>query len=95
MEITREQTLAIARLAMLKLTDQEMEKYRKDLSAILSHVEKLGEVDTGDVPPLEQVFPIATRLREDIPGTPVPVTEILKNAPETEGDHFIVPKVIP
>ena len=52
--ITREEVQHIAKLARLGLTEQEVEKYQKELSAILGYIEKLKEVDVSKVEPTSQ-----------------------------------------
>lgn len=55
----------IAKLARLKLTDQEQEKFKKELSSILEYVEQLNKLDTENVPPLAQTTGIVNAFRED------------------------------
>jgi aspartyl-tRNA(Asn)/glutamyl-tRNA(Gln) amidotransferase subunit C len=83
----------IAELARLTLTDDEKEKYRLQLSAILDYVAMLQELDTQDIPPTSSVLPSQSILRQDISQASLPIDVILQNAPETTKDQFRVPPV--
>jgi len=93
MSLTIEEVEHIASLARLKLSDEEKMKYRQQLSSILDYIAMLGELDTSTIPPTSSVLPSLCPLREDLPGSPLPTTELLRNAPETEQSQFRVPPV--
>jgi aspartyl-tRNA(Asn)/glutamyl-tRNA(Gln) amidotransferase subunit C len=95
----------VAELANLELTAEERTRMLKDLNSILGYIDRLNELDTSQVEPMAQVasrygqrkeqadgFVYATR--EDIPRPCLPHEEALKNAPQTDGTFFKVPKVI-
>ena len=63
--ITREEVQHIAKLARLGLTEQEVEKYQKELSAILGYIEKLKEVDVSKVEPTSQAVLLENIMRKD------------------------------
>ena len=63
--LTTEEVKKIAKLARLELTEAEIEKYRKDLSAILEYADKLKELDTEGVKPLYQVTGLEHVVRND------------------------------
>jgi aspartyl-tRNA synthetase len=84
----------IARLARLKLTDDEALSYQKDLNSILDYVETLRELDTESVEPMSHVLPLTNVWREDKPGKADRGQSILANAPAREGSYFKVPKII-
>ena len=63
--LSKEEVIKIAKLAKLELTDAEVEKYQKDLSAILDYAEQLQEVDTDNVEPLYQVTGLEHVVRQD------------------------------
>ncbi len=94
MSVTKKDVQYVAHLARLQLTDREAEQFTDDLSKILDYMETLEELDTSDVKPLEHVIELEYRLRDDRPETPLSNDEALKNAPDTDGDYFRVPKVI-
>lgn len=84
----------IARLARLKVTDEEVRTLQGELSGILDWVEQLGEVDTGDVEPMTRVVPATMKKRRDEVTDGGIADDIVKNAPMTEGHYFVVPKVV-
>ena len=83
----------VARLARLDLTDEERERLRAQLVAILEHAAKVGEVATADVPPTAYAIPRSNVLRPDEPTPSMPVEDVLANAPDREGDRFKVPRI--
>jgi aspartyl-tRNA(Asn)/glutamyl-tRNA(Gln) amidotransferase subunit C len=93
MQITREEVRRVAELARLDLSGEEEERLVAELGAILSYVEKLGELDTA-VPPTAQAIDGAGALRDDeVTNTPE-VDRLLANAPDPWQGFFRVPKII-
>lgn len=90
--ISKEEVQHIAELAKLKLTDEELQDFSKQLGRILEHFRKLEELDTRDVEPLKHVMETENILREDEPEEPVSREEALKNAPKKRDGFFEVPK---
>ncbi|MFP4060963.1 MAG: Asp-tRNA(Asn)/Glu-tRNA(Gln) amidotransferase subunit GatC [Bacteroidales bacterium] len=84
----------LSSLARLEFKDKERENIRNDLEKIFNFVEKLKEVDTGNVEPLIFMSDEFNVLRDDIVEQTITREEALKNAPDTDGEHFRVPKVI-
>jgi aspartyl/glutamyl-tRNA(Asn/Gln) amidotransferase C subunit len=84
----------IAKLARLKLTDEEAVSYQKDLNSILEYVETLRKLNTESVKPMSHVLPVTNVWREDKPGKSDRNDSILANAPVREKDYFKVPKII-
>jgi aspartyl-tRNA(Asn)/glutamyl-tRNA(Gln) amidotransferase subunit C len=93
MRLSLEEVEHIARLARLELTPEQKTRYRKQLEAILDHVAKLQELDTGHVPPTASGLAGQTKLRADEPRHGLSKDELLKNAPEQEGGQFKIPPV--
>ena len=93
MALTREEVEHIAQLARLELTEEEIARYREQLSDVLDYVARLQGLDTGDIPPTASVLPPRTVLREDEPRPPLPRDEVLANAAETTDGQFRVPPV--
>jgi aspartyl-tRNA(Asn)/glutamyl-tRNA(Gln) amidotransferase subunit C len=93
-KITAEMVSYLAELARLRLEPDEAERMQRDLDAILGYVDKLGEIDTSDVPPTAHVLDMAARLREDRVSGVLPVSEAVRNAPEHTESAMVVPKVI-
>lgn len=98
MKLTREEVLKLARLCRLKLDDDEVERYRQELTGILNYVEQLDAVDTNGVKPTYQVTGLTSQdenaTRTDETSQQVTQPELLKNVPNTEGGHIKVKRMI-
>ncbi len=93
MEITREQVQHVARLARLELSDEELERMREQLSAILEAVGKVAELDLEGVEPTAHPLDLVNVLADDVPRASLPREEALANAPDPEDGFFGVPAV--
>ena len=93
MQISREEVLHVARLARLALTDEEVERFRDQLSAILEAVGKVSELDLEGVPPTSHPLDLVNVLAEDEPAPSLSLEEALANAPDPEDAFFGVPPV--
>ena len=89
--IDRDQVLHVARLARLRLTEEEVERMAVELSAVLEHIEKIGELDLEGVEPTSHVVPVENVLREDKPRPSWPRETMLELAPEASNIGFEVP----
>jgi aspartyl-tRNA(Asn)/glutamyl-tRNA(Gln) amidotransferase subunit C len=89
--IDRAQVLHVARLARLDLSDDEVGTMSRELSAVLDHIEKIGELDLDDVPATSHVVDVVNALRPDEPRPSLPREQALANAPEVVDDGFGVP----
>jgi aspartyl-tRNA(Asn)/glutamyl-tRNA(Gln) amidotransferase subunit C len=89
--IDRDQVLHVARLARLQLTDDEVERMSGELTGILGHIEKIGELDLDGVPPTSHVVEVTNALRADEPRPSWPREQILEQAPAVRDDGFEVP----
>ena len=89
--IDREQVAHVARLARLKVSDDEADELAVELSAILDHVDLLASVDTEGVEPTTHVVELLNVLRDDEPRPELTVEQALANAPESEDGAFRVP----
>jgi aspartyl-tRNA(Asn)/glutamyl-tRNA(Gln) amidotransferase subunit C len=89
--IDREQVLHVARLARLELSDEEVTKISGELSNILEHIEKLGELDLDGVPPTSHVVDVPNALRPDEPRPCLPREVALAQAPDVADGGFRVP----
>ncbi len=94
MRITREEVEHVARLARLSLREEEVELFTRQLSDILSYVEKLNELNTKDVEPTSHVLPVKNIMREDETQRSIERELALSNAPDRTEEFFKVPKVI-
>ena len=89
--IDRVQVLHVARLARLRLDDDEVARMSGELSKILDHVEKIGELDLEGVPPTTHVVEVSGALRPDEPRPSLPRETVLETAPAVAADGFSVP----
>lgn len=94
MEISLQEVEKVAKLARLAISSSEQEAFARQLSQILTHVEKLNQYDTTGVEPTTTVLGQVNVFREDVVRPSLPVDLALANAPEREADGFRVPKVI-
>lgn len=96
MQLSKEQIQHIAKLARLELTEEELNKYGKQLSGILNYIDQLQEVDVAGVEPTAQVTGLENVLRDDevCEWNKDEVEIALKDAPELEGRQIKVKRVI-
>ncbi len=94
MSLTREEVLHIAQLAHLGLSEDEVPKFKEQLSEILDHFEALRALDTEGVPPTSHPLPLESVMREDEVAPSLPVEDVLANAPNAEDDLFRVRAVL-
>ena len=83
----------VARLARLELTEEEKVKYSEQLGDVLNHVEKMNEVDTEGIEPMNHPIDFVNVMREDNKIYENTREELMSNAPDVEGDFFKVPKM--
>jgi aspartyl-tRNA(Asn)/glutamyl-tRNA(Gln) amidotransferase subunit C len=89
--IDREQVLHVARLARLELSEQEVGQIATELSSVLGHIEKIGELSLDDVPATTHVVEVENALRPDEPTPCLPREVALANAPAVQDGGFLVP----
>jgi len=94
MAITIQDVEHIAKLARLKLTEEEKSRFQKELGKIIEYFDQLKKLNTEGVPPNTHVVPLENVLREDKITPSLPVDEALANAPDRKGNYFRVPKVV-
>ncbi len=92
--LTADEVRKVARLSRLALTDEQVERYRGQLSAILGYVQRLQQVDLAGVEPMAHVGETVNRLDDDVPGPTLSVEALMKMAPDTMPPFIKVPKVI-
>lgn len=83
----------VAKLARLELTEEEKQKFTRQLGDILKYVEMMNEVDTTGVKPMAHAFDFVNVMREDKVVYEQTKRELMKNAPEEENGFFRVPKI--
>lgn len=84
----------VAHLSRIALTDEEAERMTSELNTRLGFVEQLNEVDVSDVEPMTSVLPMKLRTRDDVVTDGNIAAEITANAPGSEDNFFVVPKVL-
>ena len=94
MKIDKQTLDKIAHLSRLEINEKDEPKMMQDLSAIVTFVEKLNEVNTDGVEPLTTMSQEVNALREDEAAGHLTHEEVLRNAPAKDKDFFRVPKVI-
>lgn len=89
--IDRDQVLHVARLARLRLSDEEVERFTRELGTILEHVERIQQLDLEEVPPTSHVVALENVLRPDEPGPCLEREVVLAQAPDPAEGGFRVP----
>jgi aspartyl-tRNA(Asn)/glutamyl-tRNA(Gln) amidotransferase subunit C len=89
--IDRDQVLHVAKLARLRLSDEEVDRMAGELSKILGHVETMNELDLGGVEPTSHVVDLTNVLREDVPRYGLDRETALEQAPDATESGFRVP----
>ena len=84
----------IAHLARIAVTDVEVPHLQGELNAMLAFVEQLAEVNVEGVEPMTSVTPMEMKKRPDVVSDGEIADDIVRNAPETQGHFFLVPKVV-
>ena len=92
MSLSRDQVQHVARLARLRLTVEEVERFGTELSKVLDHIETIGELgEMEDVAPTSHVVAVENALRADEPQPSLPRDVALESAPDTAMGGFRVP----
>ena len=92
--ISREEVQHVARLARLHLTDDEAERMREQLDAILAYIDKLRELDVEGVEPTAHAVPLVNVMRDAALAPCLPQEQALANAPDRADEFFRVPRII-
>lgn len=94
MSVDADTVRRIAHLARIAVADEEVEHLKGEINAILAFVEQLSEVDVEGVEPMTSVTPMAMKKRADTVTDGGDADAILQNAPATDRNYFLVPKVV-
>ncbi|MFW6022381.1 MAG: Asp-tRNA(Asn)/Glu-tRNA(Gln) amidotransferase subunit GatC [Halanaerobiaceae bacterium] len=84
----------IANLANLKIDDENIDTFTRQIGDILEYVEQLDQLDTDGVVPTAYTVPMKNVLREDKAEPSMDMDKVLQNAPDKKGTQFRVPKII-
>ncbi len=93
-DLSRSDVEHVAFLARLGLTDEELDRFQGQLNHILDQYAKLAELDTDAIPPTAQTIELENILRDDVARPSLPADAVLANAPERDGDSFVVPAIL-
>ncbi|NPV58236.1 MAG: Asp-tRNA(Asn)/Glu-tRNA(Gln) amidotransferase subunit GatC [Actinobacteria bacterium] len=84
----------VAWLARLELSEEEIERFTRQLGQVLEHAEKIKSLDTSEIRPTSHPLPLKNVMREDLVKPGLTQEEALSNAPRAEGGYFVVPRII-
>ncbi len=93
-QLTRSDVEHVAHLARLGLTGEELARLEGQLNHVLEQAAKLAELDTDAIPPTAQTIELETVLRDDVARPSLLPEVVLANAPERDGDFFVVPAIL-
>lgn len=94
MSISREEVIAIAELAKLTLTEEEINTFQEQLSEILDYAQIIQSIDTTDIPPTTSAIPLSNVMREDVVALSLENEAALANAPDADERSFRVKAVL-
>ena len=94
MSVDADTVRRIAHLARIAVADSEVENLRAELNAMLAFVEQLQEVNVEGVEPMTSVTPMAMKKRHDVVTAGDDAEAVLKNAPQSADNYFLVPKLV-
>lgn len=93
-KITLQDVDYVAGLAHLTLDAATREAMARDLTGILEYMDQLETLDTSGVEPMMHVLDVANVYREDVEGESLSREDAFRNAPQTDGEYFLVPKIL-
>ena len=94
MSVDADTVRRIAHLARIAVAENEVEHLRGELNAMLAFVEQLQEVNVEGVEPMTSVTPMAMKKRHDVVTAGDDAEAVLKNAPQSDDNFYLVPKVV-
>jgi aspartyl-tRNA(Asn)/glutamyl-tRNA(Gln) amidotransferase subunit C len=93
-KLSNEEVLHISRLSRLALSEDDAGAYATQLSSIIEYVELLNNLDTTSIEPTSHIIPLDNVMVDDVTGMSLPREEALRNAPDSNGKFYRVPKII-
>lgn len=94
MSLSIEDVQKVAKLARLKLTPDEEQQFTSQIGRILGYVEMLSEVETGEIEPMAHTADVSNVFRADEPTPSLDRKDALANAPQSNGQFFLVPQIL-
>ncbi|MEZ6066009.1 MAG: Asp-tRNA(Asn)/Glu-tRNA(Gln) amidotransferase subunit GatC [Planctomycetaceae bacterium] len=93
-ELTPDDVRKVARLARLKLSDEEVATYTRQLGQVLHYIDMLEELDTTGIEPMAHAIELHNVLRADELEPSLPPEAALANAPQANASYFLVPSIL-
>jgi len=94
MKLSRQEVEHVAELARLRLEPEQVDRLTGQLNQILGYMDKLNQLDTGEVPSTNHALELTGAWREDEVRPSLDREKGLANAPESDGQSFVVPRII-
>lgn len=94
MVLTAEEVKKIAVLCRIQLTEQELEKFRKELSVVLDYASELNKVNTDGIEPISQVTGLENVQRQDLPEVSPLRDKIIANFPDRKDDFLKIKSIL-
>lgn len=93
-QLSEEDVLKVASLSRLKLSETEVNALGKQMGSVLKYIAMLDELDTEAIEPMAHAIEISDVFREDQLKESLPREKALSNAPQTDGNYFLVPAIL-
>ncbi|WP_417380507.1 Asp-tRNA(Asn)/Glu-tRNA(Gln) amidotransferase subunit GatC [Gimesia sp.] len=93
-QLTQDEVLKVASLSRLKLSDSEVTALGEQMGSVLKYIAMLDELDTTDIEPMAHAIEISNVFRDDQLQESLPREQALSNAPQTDGNYFLVPAIL-
>ena len=94
MPVDRNMVRRIAKLARIKVSEEDVPRLESELNSILKWIEMLNEVDTSNAEPLTSVVRMQMKMREDVVTASQDPDAVIANAPIKDDHFYVVPKVV-
>ncbi len=92
--LTEDDVLKVASLSRLKLSETEVDNLGKQMGSVLKYIDMLSELDTDSIEPMAHAIEISNVFREDQLQESLAREKALSNAPQTDGNYFLVPAIL-
>lgn len=93
-KISKDLVASLSKLAKIKLSEKELERYAKDLSSVIGHMDEIKKLDVKDIPETARVSDEGNILREDLVKESLNQSQALKNSKNTHNGYFLVPQIL-
>ncbi|QDT99094.1 Asp-tRNA(Asn)/Glu-tRNA(Gln) amidotransferase subunit GatC [Gimesia aquarii] len=93
-QLSEDDVLKVASLSRLKLSETEVHTLGKQMESVLKYIDMLNELDTESIEPMAHAIEISNVFRNDQLQESLPRDKALSNAPQTDGNYFLVPAIL-